>query len=244
MIDLVKMIEIYLQNYVARTISDPYTTSRDNILEESIKNIVAQNIFPRIIIDSEEIHVIRDPTDLNKFKTQFPMIIENYFKAIQTNKSYAMIPIDDPVEWINPLTQAYDLWDRPQQPILNVENGEYRPNRFKECYNMDAQTYMDPGFPMYNEHVDRKIGDYPEHLTIRTDDNKERHITIDSTEECVDYMVWASTVSATQTTMSTYPRANRIRIQDLDRNGNLQDVILQPRPQRMSQPVTPLKIEI
>ncbi len=244
MIDLVKMIEIYLQNYVARTTTDPYNASRNEILGESIKNVIAQNIYPRIIIDAEYVHVIRDPTDLNKFKTQFPVTIENYFQAIKTNRSYAMIPIDDPIEWINPLTQEHDLWDRPQQPTLNSENGEYRPNRFKECYEINSGTYMDPGFPMYNENTDRKMGDYPEDLTIRTDDNKERHIIIDSTDECVDHMVWASTITATQTTMSTQPRQNRIRIQDVDRNGNLQDVILQPRPQRLSQPVTPLKIEV
>ncbi len=68
LLDVARTIEIYLQNYVARVQTSPFDSTPDIILQEHIENVIAQHIYPRIIVNRGTLIVIESPIDLNGFR--------------------------------------------------------------------------------------------------------------------------------------------------------------------------------
>ncbi len=159
LLDVARTIEIYLQNYVARVQTNPFDSTPDKILQEQIENVIAQNIYPRIIINRGTLTVIESPIDLNGFRPQFPQLISHYYAAIESNENWAIIPMEEPVPWVNPLLQSVNVsWQRPEsQPRISADTSTFldfdTPDRFKKFFNIQTTTYMKPGFGMKDNPV-------------------------------------------------------------------------------------------
>ncbi len=169
--DIIKMIEIYLQNYVARTTSHAFEVPRIKLLQEQVENVINQNIYPRIILNAGEMVLIRAPVDLEDYRPLFPQLINHYYSAIKTNKCWAIIPMDEQEPWINPMLQDIEtLWQRPENQPRISENYTAIPcetqKRFKRHFCIVANKYTNPGFEMQPDPVSmaqrgEPLQDYP-----------------------------------------------------------------------------------
>ncbi len=167
--DIIKMIEICLQNYVARTKSHPFEVPRLTLLQEQVENVINQNIFPRIILNAGEMVLIRAPVDLEDYRPLFPTLINHYFSAIKTNQCWAIIPMDEQEPWVNPMLQDIEtLWHRPENQPRISENLTSTPceteKRFRRHFCIDANKYTNPGFEMQPDPVSTAQRGDPVHL--------------------------------------------------------------------------------